>query len=302
LDRIRALAIPPAWTDVWICAAPDGHLQATGRDQRGRKQYRYHADWHRVRAADKYAHLIGFAESLPRIRRHVAGDLMLRGMPWERVIATVVRLLETTLIRVGNREYAVANESYGLTTINSRHVEVHGSEIRLLFTGKGGREVEVAAHDVRAARIVRRCEELPGQQLFQYLDGSGGRHPIESSDVNEYLRRAAGRDVTAKDFRTWAGTLIVAEALAREGPADSERAGERRIIRAIDAAAAELGDTRAVCRACYVHPAVLESYRDGSLFDRMLAPPPSRPSGLRASERRMLAVLREATGRRSDDR
>jgi DNA topoisomerase-1 len=263
LRRIRALAIPPAWTDVWICASPAGHIQAVGRDARGRKQYRYHARWRQARDEIKYRRMLAFARALPRIRARVARDLARPGLTREKVLATVVRLLETTLIRVGNTEYARANRSFGLTTLRDRHVGVHGAEVRFSFRGKGGKEHVVGVRDRRLARIVRRLNDLPGQVLFQYVDDGGERRTVGSGDVNAYLREIAGAAFTAKDFRTWAGTVLAALALSEVRGFATPREAKRNILRAIERVAARLGNTPAICRASYVHPGVVEAYLDG---------------------------------------
>jgi DNA topoisomerase-1 len=265
--RIRALAIPPAWTDVWICPREDGHLQATGRDARRRKQYRYHARWREVRDESKYGRLVAFGRALPRIRRRVSRDLSLPGLPRDKVLATLVRLLETTYIRIGNEEYARENESFGLTTLRERQVRVEGAQLRFRFRGKSGVPHEVALTDRRIAQIVRRMQDLPGQELFQYLDEDGSKGAIESADVNAYLKSVAGEEFTSKDFRTWAGTLLCARALRGLPPPESAAAGRREVAQAIEAVAGELRNTRAVCRKCYVHPAVIEGYLEGRLQD-----------------------------------
>ena len=263
--RIAALAIPPAWTDVWISPNPNGHILATGRDAKGRKQYRYHPRWRAIRDGSKYERTLEFAKVLPRIRARVREDLARPGLPREKVLATVVQLLETTLIRVGNDEYAKANRSYGLTTLRDKHVDITGTRVRFSFRGKSGKDHEVGLRDRRLARIIKRCEELPGERLFQYLDESGTRQPIESSDVNDYIREAAGDDFTAKDFRTWMGTVLAAEALQAVREFDSEAAGRKHVVAAIEQVAKTLGNTAAVCRKCYVHPAVLDAYLDGTM-------------------------------------
>jgi len=265
LARIRSLAIPPAWTDVWICPSETGHLQATGRDARGRKQHRYHARWRVVSGETKFHHMIAFGRALPRIRRRVAVDLARRTLDREKVLAAIVRLLERTLIRVGNREYARANGSFGLTTMRVRHVDVAGSAVRFEFRGKRGIEHCVDLHDRRLARIVRQCQELPGHELFQWTDAQGARTPVDSSDVNAYLRELTGDDFTSKDFRTWAGTVLAATALAGVAPGATEAMARRNVGRAVDAVARRLGNTKAVCRQSYVHPAVIDAYLDGSL-------------------------------------
>ena len=267
LARIRSLVIPPAWREVWICPSPAGHIQAVGRDARGRKQYRYHPRWREVRDETKYARVLAFARALPRIRARVNADLGRRGLPREKVLGTIVRLLETTRVRVGNEEYARHNKSFGLTTLRDRHVEVAGPAVRLSFRGKGGKEHEVDVRDPRLARIVRRLQDLPGQELFQYLDEDGARRSVDSGDVNAYLREISGDDFTAKDFRTWAGTVLCALALAEHGSFTSGRQAKRNVTRAIERVAAQLGNTPAISRKCYVHPAVLEAYRAGLTID-----------------------------------
>jgi DNA topoisomerase-1 len=273
LARIRSLAIPPAWTDVWICPSPDGHLQATGRDARGRKQYRYHPLWRAQRDASKYERLSAFARALPRLRRRVRRDLAARGLPRRKVLATVARLLETTLIRVGNEEYARENGSFGLTTLRTGQVEVAGSRLLFRFRGKSGQRHRIALDDARLAAIVRRCRDLPGYELFQYVDEDGRPRRIESSDVNEYLREACGDEFTAKDFRTWAGSVLAFTALRSARPGRNRAEATRRVLAAVDCAAARLGNTRTVCRKCYVHPAVIDSYLQGKLE------PPPRVNG-----------------------
>lgn len=266
LARIKSLVIPPAWKDVWICTNPSGHLQVTGRDARGRKQYRYHPRWREVRDTNKYEKLVSFAQTLPRIRRRVAAHLRKRGLSREKVLAVVVKLLETTLIRVGNDEYARSNNSFGLTTMRDRHAKIAGSKVRIEFTGKSGVNHEIDFRDARIAKIVRQCQELEGQELFQYVDDEGGVHDIDSADVNEYLRLISGQDFTAKDFRTWAGTVLAASALQEFEEFDSAAAAKRNITHAIERVAERLGNTKAVCRKCYVHPAVIDAYMDRSLL------------------------------------
>ena len=265
LARIKALAIPPAWTDVWICPSPRGHLQATGRDAKGRKQYRYHPRWRAVRDEAKYGRLIAFGQALPRLRARVAADLAAPDTSRNKVLAAVVRLLETTLIRVGNEEYARTNESYGLTTLHDEHVDVHGATLRFHFRGKSGVEHEVDLRDRRLANIVKRCQDLPGQDLFQYKGDDGELHRVTSEDVNAYIQEVIGEEFTAKDFRTWAGTVLAAQALQEFGEFDSQVQAKQHVVGAIEAVAKRLGNTRAVCRACYVHPAVVDSYLDGTL-------------------------------------
>ena len=266
LRRFRSLVIPPAWTEVWICPDASGHLQVTARDARGRKQYRYHPRFRQQRDGTKFERMIAFSDVLQAIRERVEHDIALPGLPRPKVMATVVWLLERTLIRIGSNEYAKANKSFGLTTLRQRHVRVTGSKLRFDFRGKSGVEHSVAVTDRRIARIVQRCQELPGQELFQYVDDHGERQSVQAEDVNAYLHDIAGRDVTAKDFRTWAGTMLTAEALRAVGAAPSRRQAERNIVAAIDATAARLGNTRSVCRKYYIHPALLEAYLEGSVL------------------------------------
>jgi DNA topoisomerase I len=293
IARIRSLAIPPAWTDVWICPNPRGHLQATGRDARGRKQYRYHAQWREVRNETKYARLTTFARTLPQIRAQVDRDLALTRLPRDKVLATVLRLLEMTLIRVGNKEYARDNESFGLTTMRDRHVDISGSTLQFEFRGKSGKQHVVDIQDPRLAKIVKQCQAIPGHELFQYLDDDGRRRSVESADVNEYLRRHAGEDFTAKDFRTWAGTVLMVRALREQGPATSPRQAKRKLLRGIEAVAETLGNTPAICRAYYIHPAITEGFVDGSLHNLIEAPSKRRRSqrGLSREEADVLAFL-----------
>jgi DNA topoisomerase-1 len=269
LARIRSLAIPPAYVDVWICPSPNGHIQATGRDARGRKQYRYHPKWREVRDETKFGRMLAFSEALPQIRARVEKDLSLPGLPREKVLATVVRLLESTCIRVGNDEYAKANRSYGLTTLQDKHVEISGSTLRFEFRGKSGKTHKVNLSDRRLARIVQRSQALPGEDLFQYLDEDGVRHTIGSGDVNEYIQEISGQEFTAKDFRTWAGTLLAVEALVQIGAWSSQRHAKSNVLRAIDRVAEQLNNTRAVCRKYYVHPAVFEHYLAGSMLEAL---------------------------------
>jgi DNA topoisomerase-1 len=264
LSRIRSLAVPPAWTDVWISPVPNGHLQATGRDARGRKQYRYHARFRRRRETAKYERLIAVAKALPGIRERVDEDLARPGLDRVKVLAAVVRLLELTLIRVGNDEYARLNRSFGLTTLRDRHASVRGSSVRFRFKGKSGKQHEVGLRDRRLAGIVRRCQDLPGQELFQYVGEDGEPVDIASDDVNDYLREIAP-DVTAKDFRTWAGTVLAYRALRALDPPDSDRQASRNVVAALRETADLLGNTPAVCRKAYVHPVVVEAYLDGRL-------------------------------------
>jgi DNA topoisomerase I len=295
LARIRSLAIPPAYTDVWICPIANGHLQATGRDARGRKQYRYHPRWREVRDETKFGRMLAFSEALPRLRKRVEEDLAKPGLPREKVLATVVRLLECTAIRVGNDEYARSNRSFGLTTLQDRHVEISGSKLRFEFRGKSGKTHRVALSDRRLASIVARCQALPGADLFQYEDDDGGRVAIGSGDVNDYLREITGEDFTAKDFRTWSGTLQAVAALDAMGPAPTQREAKSAILQAIDRVAERLNNTRAVCRKYYVHPAVLDTYQAGTLHDALQnggAPKPGAAAVLSPDEQAVVRLLR----------
>jgi DNA topoisomerase I len=265
LDRIRALAIPPAWTDVWISPSANGHIQATGRDAKGRKQYRYHARWRSVRDETKYERLIAFGQALPRIRQQIEQDLQRTGLPREKVLATVIQLLETTHIRVGNEEYARLNGSHGLTTLRNKHVKIDGATMRFQFRGKSGVRHAIDLSDRRLAKIVKRCQALPGQELFQYLDDENQPQSIGSSDVNEYLRSIVDEDFTAKDFRTWAGTLLATTTLQSFKTSKSLTESKKNLLRAIESVAAQLGNTPAVCRKAYIHPVILERYLEGSL-------------------------------------
>ncbi|MDP5308751.1 DNA topoisomerase IB [Paracoccus spongiarum] len=293
--RLAALAVPPAYTDVWICPDPRGHIQATGRDARGRKQYRYHPDFREVRDSAKYDHMLDFAAALPKIRAQVATDMALRGLPPDKVLATVVWLLENTMIRVGNTGYAKENRSHGLTTLRGRHVTLDGSTVRFRFRGKGGKQWDLGVRDRRIARILRAVQDLPGQQLFQYLDAEGQTCRVDSGDVNAYLRRVSGREVTAKDFRTWTGTVLAAMALAEYEAADSEAAANANVRDAIETVAAKLGNTPAICRKCYVHPQIIDAYLADELKlelrDRI--EDDLKSPGLRPEERQVLKFLRK---------
>lgn len=269
LARIRALAIPPAWTDVWICPSAEGHIQATGRDERGRKQYRYHALWREKRDETKYARLVPFAHALPAIRAQVDRDLDRPGLPRPKVLALVVRLLEASMIRVGNDEYARSNHSYGLTTMQDRHATISRGTIRFQFKGKSGVRHSIDLHDRRLAGIVKKCQDLPGQELFQYLDEDGGVRDVTSGDVNAYLREITGQDFTAKDFRTWAGTMLAALVLREFEQFDSETQAKKNVVRAIETVSSRLGNTPSVCRKCYVHPDVLGAYLDGTMLETL---------------------------------
>ena len=281
-----ALAIPPAWTDVWICPDPDGHMTATGRDAKGRKQYRYHPRFRALRDESKFGRMLTFSAGLPRLRERIERDLAVPRLTRTKLLAALVRLLDKTLIRIGNDEYAKANRSFGLTTMRQRHVAVRGHTLRFEFRGKSGVEHSVALTDRRLARMVRQLQDLPGQQLFQYVDEEGRRQSVDSGDVNEYLRDATGQDVTAKDFRTWSGTMLAARALREIGPPASEREARRNVNAVLDQVARRLGNTRAVCRLYYVHPAIIEAYHRG-----ITAPPPLRRR--RARERPTAALRRE---------
>ena len=304
MRRIKALAIPPAWTDVWICPNPRGHLQATGRDARGRKQYRYHPRWRQVRDETKYERMIAFGEALPAIRERVSQDLGLPGLPRQKVLATIVRLLEATLIRVGNEAYARENKSYGLTTLRNRHVDIDGSRLIFRFRGKSGVKHAIDVKDRRLARVVQRLRDLPGQHLFQYVDDQGERQTIESDDVNEYLKDITGQDYTAKDFRTWAGTVLAASALQEFEAFDSNAQAKRNIVRVIESVAERLGNTPSVCRKCYVHPAVIEAYMDGSTIHtvkEMIEQEMTQSLGdLRPEEAAVLALLQQRLEREEE--
>lgn len=292
LRRIRALAIPPAYTDVWIAQDPRGHIQATGRDAKGRKQYRYHPRWREVRDAVKYDRMITFAEAVPRIRERVDKDLRRQGVCRRRVLALVVKLLEATRIRVGNEEYARKNRSFGLTTLLTRHVHVAGHAIEFTFRGKSGKDHRVSLRDRRLARAVQRCLEIPGQELFTYLTDDGGVHSVTSGDVNEYLREIAGGEFTAKDFRTWAGTVLAADELRRCARSDNRRVMQRAVNKAIVAVSERLGNTPAVCRRSYVHPAVVEAYFRGVIHELAHHENDDDPLALTGVERFTLALLR----------
>ncbi|TJZ92231.1 DNA topoisomerase IB [Paracoccus gahaiensis] len=258
--RLAALAVPPAYTDVWICPDPQGHILATGRDAKGRKQYRYHPGFREIRDGTKYDRMLDFAQVLPGLRARVDADMARRGLPPEKVLATIVFLLENTMIRVGNATYAKQNKSHGLTTLRARHVSLEGNRIRFRFKGKSGKDWDLGLRDRRVARIIRAVQELPGQHLFQYVDEDGTRHQVTSGDVNAYLRDITGRHVTAKDFRTWTGTVLAALALSEYEKADSEAAAKRNVRDAIETVAARLGNTPTICRKCYVHPQIIDGY------------------------------------------
>jgi DNA topoisomerase-1 len=295
IARVKKLAIPPAWTDVWICASPRGHIQATGRDARGRKQYRYHERWRATRDATKFDRILDFAQNLPALRERVLADLRRPGLPREKVLATIVYLLENTLVRVGNEEYARTNKSYGLTTLRDRHVAVQGSALRFNFMGKSGKEWKLTLTDRRVAKIVRACQELPGQHLFQYIDENGERQKVGSADLNGYLRQIAGSDVTAKDFRTWAGTVLAAMALSELAACDSQTAAKRNLRAAIEEVARQLGNTPTICRKCYIHPAIMDGYLEGTLLDTLqqrIRRAMRKEEKLKPEEAAVLAILR----------
>ena len=300
LERIRALVIPPAWTDVWICPSARGHLQAVGRDALGRKQYRYHTRYREIRDQTKYGRLEAFAHALPSIRRRVRRDLARPGLPKEKVVAAVVRLLEATLIRIGNDEYAKQNRSFGLTTLRDRHVDISRGEIRFKFQGKSGQMHEISLADKRLARIVKKCRELPGYHLFQYMAEDGSKASLDSDDVNAYLRQIAGREFTAKDFRTWFGTIIAARALIGIGPANSLTQTKKNIVAGVTIVAQRLGNRPATCRKYYIHPAILEAYSDGSLFSAMEPDGTAciAKAGLSREERCVLTLIQRQNGKR----
>jgi DNA topoisomerase-1 len=288
IERIQALVIPPAWTNVWICPLANGHLQAVGVDARGRRQYRYHAEYREVRDATKYGRLTAFGAALPGIRARVEQDLKLPGLPRNKVLATIVRLLEATSARVGNEEYVRSNESFGLTTLRAEHAAVEGSKLRLRFKGKSGVEHDVAVTDKRVARIVGECQDLPGQELFQYLDESGQPCKVCSEDVNAYIREISGEDFTAKDFRTWNGTREALEALREAGAAETAAEAKKKIVEAVKRVAGRLGNRPATCRKYYIHPAILDAYLEGTIFTEKAAQPGSQ--GLQTEEEAALRI------------
>jgi DNA topoisomerase I len=297
LRRIKSLAVPPAWTNVWISPFSDSHLQASGRDARGRKQYRYHPRWREARDQTKYDRLILFGRVLPKLRTRVAKDLGLPGLPRDKVMATIVKLLETTFIRIGNDEYARENQSFGLTTMRNKHVKIRGSKIRFRFRGKSGIVRDMDLSDRKLAQIVRRCQDLPGQELFQYLDEDGAPCAVNSSDVNDYLREVTGIDLTAKDFRTWAGTVLAARALAELEAFASKTQAKRNVINAVESVAKRLGNTRSVCQKCYIHPAIVNSYVDGTFVQRFSQTVPSQVAGslgaLMPEEAAVMTILKQ---------
>lgn len=294
LKRIKSLVIPPAWTDVWICADPTGHIQATGRDARGRKQYRYHARFRSVRDEAKYSHILRFARVLPKVRARVERDLDLPDLPRQKILATLVRLLERTMMRIGNGEYARNNKSFGLSTLRNRHARIRGRRLVFDFRGKSGVRHHVEIESLRLARIIRRCRDLPGQHLFEYRDAAGEIHPIGSHDVNNYLREISGEDITAKDFRTWTATNLAAAALC-EPEALQFKGSKKAVVDAVKKVAAALGNTVAVCRKCYIHPAVFDGYVDGSLAAALkngASPVRTAPAGMSPCEAAVAAFLR----------
>jgi DNA topoisomerase I len=284
LNRIKSLVIPPAWTDVWICPDAKGHLQATGRDARGRKQHRYHPEWRQVRDETKYHRMLAFAKALPKIRQRVEKDMALPGMPREKVLAIIVHLLEVSLIRVGNEEYARDNQSFGLTTMQDEHVAVRGAKLGFRFRGKSGKTHEITLENKRLARLVKKCQDIPGQELFQYIDEDEKNRDVDSGDVNDYLREISGRDFTAKDFRTWAGTVLAAMALKELGQFKTKAEAKKNLVLAVERVAKRLGNTPAVCRKCYVHPAIVDAYLDGTMVDLLK----------QRAERQMLKTLKKA--------
>lgn len=293
LKRIKSLGIPPAWKNVWICPEPQGHLQATGYDAKGRKQYRYHPHWREVRDATKYEHIVIFGENLPDIRNRVAHDLALQGLPREKVLATIVDLLDTTMIRVGNEEYSRENHSFGLTTLHNRHVAVSGSKVHFHFRGKSGKEHSIDVHDKQLAKIVRRCQELPGYKLFEYYDEDDTLSTVDSSDVNAYIHEISQHDFTAKDFRTWGGTVIVMRSLLDSGAFENQTQARKNVVEAIKTASEALGNTPAICRKCYVHPGIIDAYMDTSLLEFFQKHQDERKKipGLHEDEANVLAFL-----------
>jgi DNA topoisomerase-1 len=296
INRINSLVIPPAWTDVWICPNPSGHVQAVGRDARGRKQYRYHPEYRQVRDQNKFDRMTAFVDALPKIRRQVGEDLKLSGLPKRKVIATVVRLLETTCMRVGNDEYARDNGSFGLTTLRDRHVEINGKRLKFNFRGKSGLMHEVELTDRRLATIVRHCQDIPGYELFQYLDDDGQPCRIDSSDVNEYLREVAGQDFTAKDFRTWSGTVLAAQALSECEACEEQTGIKKNIVAAVKTVAGRLGNRPATCRKYYVHPAIFDAYSEGILHSAMQSAA-ACSEGLRPEESCVIKMITKITTR-----
>ena len=296
LVRIKRLAIPPAWTEVWICPKDNGHLQATGRDARGRKQYRYHPHWRQTRDESKYTRMLEFARALPKVRQRIEQDLKKPGLPREKVLAAVIKILETGLIRVGNDEYARTNKSFGLTTMQDRHVDVNGSTIRFEFKGKSGKFHKIDIEDRRLAKIVGGCQAIPGQELFQFIGDDGKPHDITSTDVNEYLQEITKSDFTAKDFRTWGGTVLAAMALQEFEKCDTKTQAKKNLVRAIEAVAQRLGNTPAICKKCYIHPEIMNAYLDGTMigtFKKRAETELRNSGGLRPEENAVLAFLQK---------
>lgn len=294
LERIRHLALPPAWQDVWIAKSDNGHIQATGYDAKGRKQYRYHVAWRQVRDVAKFEHLVQFVQALPRLRRRVARDLREKDLTKNKVLAVIVALMERTQLRVGNQKYVEQNGSFGLTTLRDEHARIKGSELELRFKGKSGKLIDVRLHDRFLARAVKRCRDIPGQTLFQYYNESGERHAVTSTDVNAYLREAMGHDFTAKEFRTWAATYLAAQHLSRETPCASAVAGKRMLVRVAERVASELGNTPAICRKCYIHPGVFDSFLRGELhssLEKLRRSRKRRPPGLSLDEAVVIAFI-----------
>jgi DNA topoisomerase-1 len=295
VDRIRRLAIPPAWTDVWICPDPRGHLQATGRDAKGRKQYRYHPDWRATRDETKFDRMQAFARALPILRRRTRADLARPGLPREKVLATIVQLLERSLIRVGNEEYVRQNRSFGLTTLRNRHVKVRGGTLQFHFRGKSGKHHTIDVNDWRLAQVVKQCRDLPGHELFQYVDENGTRLRVGSGDINNYVREVTGEEFTSKDFRTWWASVLAVTALREMQPGNTKTQCEKNVLLAVEAVAGLLGNTRSVCRKSYVHPGVIDCYVDGALpklLERRAKTAAKSVAGLRADEMALLTVLR----------
>jgi DNA topoisomerase-1 len=295
LKRIAALAVPPAWTDVWICPQPRGHVQATGRDAKGRKQYRYHHDWRQTRDENKFDRMLGFAAALSSIRRRTNADLSQAGLPRNKVLAAIVQLLEKSLIRIGNEEYVRQNKSFGLTTLRNKHVRVNGGTMRFEFRGKSGVRHSVDVDDRRLARVVKQCRDLPGQELFQYFDEDGTLQPVDSGDINGYLKEVTGEEFTAKDFRTWSGTVLALTALREFTEAPSKAQAEKNVVLAIEAVARLLGNTRTVCRKSYVHPGLIDCYVEGEIdkvLERRLKSARKSASGLRADEVAVVVILK----------
>jgi DNA topoisomerase-1 len=299
---VKTLAIPPAWKSVWICPLANGHIQATGRDAKGRKQYRYHQRWRDVRDETKFDKLIAFGEALPSIRRVTGRHLKLQGLPREKVLAAAVQLIDRTFVRVGNEEYRRQNESFGLTTLRNQHVKISGQRVSLTFNGKSGIKHAIELTDGQLARIIKRCRDLPGQLLFQYVNGDGVLRSVESGDVNDYLRTVSRGDFTTKEFRTWAASAMALSALLDVGPPASATAAKRNIVEAVDHVASRLGNTRAVCRSCYIHPAIIDAYNDGTLHEFAVSLAPGRTAEMSRDEQLLLEFLRASASRGAPDK